>query len=167
MTVAGRKAVGNRVPVHSDNAHKKDWVVLLEASTIVGKPRDKLRVALTTQERKIVKRYRLFSKTQYFLIIEGYDPRIHALFFCPQLYRYDDDKLVPLGGDEIGRLMVQSLQGGATDRQPWYEPTEELPGEPVLKGTIETELDSVVVNLPTARSVSDKQTASDALRATN
>jgi hypothetical protein len=63
-----------------------DWVILLEASTIVGHTSDKLRVALTTQERKLVKKRKLFGKTEYFLVVDGYDPRIHALYFCPQLY---------------------------------------------------------------------------------
>jgi hypothetical protein len=151
MSVAGRKAVGNLVPVHPDNARRKDWIVLLEASTIVGSPRDRLRVALTTRERKIRKKFRLFSKTEYFLVIEGYDPRIHALYFCPQLFKYDDDKLVALDGEEIGRLMVQALQDGASDRQPWYEPLDQLPDEPVVKGSVQTELDSVVVNMPAPR----------------
>jgi hypothetical protein len=66
MSVAGRKAVGNLVPVHPDNARRQDWIILLEASTIVGAPRDKLRVALTTRERKIRKKFKLFSKTEYF-----------------------------------------------------------------------------------------------------
>lgn len=152
MSAAGMKAAGNLVPIHRDNARKKDWIVLLEASTIVGSPRDKLRVALTSLERKVVKKFRFFSPTQYFLVIDGYDPRIHALYFCPQLYKYEDDKLLPLEGEEIGRLMVQALQGGASERQPWYEPTEPLPDEPVVAGSVQTELDSVVVNMPAARS---------------
>jgi hypothetical protein len=151
MSVAGRKAVGNLVPVDPDNARRQDWIVLLEASTIVGSPRDKLRVALTTRERKVRKKFRLFSKTEYFLQIPGYDPRIHALYFCPQLYKYDDDKLVALDGEEIGRLMVQALQDGASDRQPWYEPLDKLPDDPVVTGSVQTELDSVVVNMPAPR----------------
>jgi hypothetical protein len=43
---------GNLVPVNADNANTRDWLVLLEASTIVGDQRGKLRVALVTQERK-------------------------------------------------------------------------------------------------------------------
>lgn len=129
--------------------------MLLEASTIVGKPRDKLRVALTTRERRIKKKFHLFSPSEYYLVIDGYDPRIHALYFCPQLYRYEDDKLVPLDGEEIGRLMVQALQDGASDRQPWYEPLDKLPENPVVTGSVQTELDSVVVTMP-ARSPGGK-----------
>jgi hypothetical protein len=160
MSIAGRKAVGNLVPVHPDNARRQDWIVLLEASTIVGSPRDKLRVALTTRERKVRKKFRLFGKTEYFLVIEGYDPRIHALYFCPQLYKYDDDKLVALDGEEIGRLMVQALQDGASDRKPWYEPLDQLPDQPVVTGSVQTELDSVVVNMPASRTPSGNKSKS-------
>src|SRR5918992_2880870 len=112
MPLFGRRPASHFVPIHPDNARKKDWIILLEAGTIVGKPRDKLRVAQTTTERKVVKRYSLFGKTRHFLVVDGYDPRIHALYFCPQLYKYDPDKkLVPLQGEEIGRLIAQSLEG--------------------------------------------------------
>jgi hypothetical protein len=151
MSADSRKAVGNLVPVHPDNIRKQDWIVLLEASTIIGTPRDRLRVALTTRERKVRRKYHLFTRTEHFLEIKGYDPRIHALYFCPQLYRYDNDKLVPLEGEEIGRLMVQALQDGASDRKPWYEPLDKLPEEPVVTGAVQTELDSVVVSMPPPR----------------
>ena len=49
------KQRGTLVPIHADNANTRDWLVLLEAATIVGHQRDKLRVALTTQERKRTK----------------------------------------------------------------------------------------------------------------
>ena len=58
MSIFERKPRGNLVPINADNTETKDWVVLLEAATIVGQQRDKLRVALTTQERKLVKRRR-------------------------------------------------------------------------------------------------------------
>ena len=156
MSIAGRKAVGNLVPVHPDNARRKDWIVLLEASTIVGSPRDKLRVALTTRDRKVRKKFKLFGEREYYLVIDGYDPRIHALYFCPQLYKYDNDKLVALDGEEIGRLMVQALQDGASDRQPWYEPLDKLPEDPVVTGSMQAELDSVVVTMPAPRTPGNK-----------
>jgi hypothetical protein len=62
---------GTLVPIHPDNAKTKDWVVLLEAATIVGQSRDRLRVALTTQERKLVRKKKLFQKPEYFLDIDG------------------------------------------------------------------------------------------------
>jgi hypothetical protein len=93
MSIFKRKSQGTLVPIHPDNAKTKDWVVLLEAATIVGESHDKLRVALTTQERKLVRKKKLFQKPQYFLVVDGYDPRIHALYFCPQLYRKEDSDL--------------------------------------------------------------------------
>ena len=154
MTLFRRKRPEDLIPLHPDNVRKRDWIILLEASTIVGSPRDKLRVALTTLERKIVRKYSLWLKPQHFLVIEGYDPRIHVLYFCPQLYRYDDDKLVPLEGDEIGRLIAQSVMGGALDRQPWYEPLDKMPTEPIVSATAQHEFDSVVVDMPRNRTPS-------------
>src|SRR5438067_13301514 len=95
------------IRIHPDNATSKDWVILLEAGTIIGPSPERLRVARSTLERKIVKKYKFMRKAKHFLVLEGYDPRIHAVFFCPQLYKYDSEKkLVPLEGDEIGRLIA-------------------------------------------------------------
>jgi hypothetical protein len=83
----------------------------------------------STLEKKIVKRYDLLLRVKHFLVVEGYDPRIHAVYFCPQLYKYDTDKkLVPLQGEEIGRLIAHSVEGGIRERRPWYQPSEELRG---------------------------------------
>jgi hypothetical protein len=144
----------NLVPVHPDNAKTRDWLVLLEAVTIVGRERDKLRVALTTQERKLVKKRKLFGKTQHFLVVDGYDPRIHALYFCPQLYKNETGTLVPLTGAEIGQLMAQALEKGAIEKAPWYEPSDSLPKEPVIRATPEMEFDSLVVDAPTPKAKS-------------
>jgi hypothetical protein len=86
--------------------------------------------------------------------VDGYDPRIHALYFCPQLYKYDQDKLVPLQGEEIGRLIAQSLEGGVNERRPWYEPLDKTPDEPIISGPMLGEFDAVVVEMPTARNSS-------------
>ena len=148
MSIFKRKSQGTLVPIHEDNAKTKDWVVLLEAATIVGQSRDKLRVALTTQERKLVKRRKLFQKPKYFLVVDGYDPRIHGLYFCPQLYRKEDGDLVPLSGQEIGQLMAQALEGGAVQKTPWYEPTDSMPKEPIIDSAPQPEFDSLVVETP-------------------
>jgi hypothetical protein len=150
MNIFKRKPQGILVPIHEDNAKTKDWLILLEAATIVGQTRDKLRVALTTQERKLVKKRKLFQKPKYFLVVDGYDPRIHALYFCPQLYRKEDGDLVPLSGQEIGQLMAQSLEGGAIEKSPWYEPSNSLPKEPIIDAP-DREFDSLVVDTPSAR----------------
>ena len=152
MGIFRRKAPNHLIPVHRDNANKKDWVILLEAGTIVGPSPERLRVARATLERRIVKKYNVLMQAAHFLVVEGYDARIHAVYFCPQLFRYDPDKkLVPLQGEEIGRLIAQALEGGVNERRPWYEPSEKMPTQPVLNTPMQTEYDTVVVEMPSAR----------------
>jgi len=147
-----RKVPTHLIPIHPDNITSKDWVILLEAGTIVGPSPDKLRVARATQERKIIKKYNVLLRAEHFLVVEGYDPRIHAVYFCPPLYRYDPDKkLVPLQGEEIGKLIAHALESGITERRPWYEPSEELPGEPIVSSSMQAEFDTLVVEMPGAR----------------
>jgi hypothetical protein len=91
-------------------------------------------------------------RADHFLVVEGYDPRIHAVYYCPQLYRYDPDKkLVPLQGEEIGRLIAQAVEDGVTERRPWYEPSEKMPNQPIIGTPMQTEFDTVVVEMPSAR----------------
>ena len=95
---------------------------------------EKLRVAEATLEKKIKTKYNIFLRKKHFLVLEGYDPRIHALYFCPQLYKFDgDNNLVPLQGEEIGQLVAQSVQDGVVDKQPWYEALDKLPTKPILE----------------------------------
>jgi hypothetical protein len=122
MGIFRRNVPSHYIPIHPDNITKKDWIILLEAGTIVGHSTEKLRVAMTTLERKIVKKYNIFFRAEHFLVLEGYDPRIHALYFCPQLYKFDaDGKLVALEGEEIGELLAQSVQDGVVEKHPWYD----------------------------------------------
>jgi hypothetical protein len=87
-----------------------------------------------------------------FLVVEGYDPRIHAVYFCPQLYKYDTDKkLVPLQGEEIGKLIAHAVEAGIRERRSWYEPSEKLPDQPIISTSIHEELDTLVVQMPDAR----------------
>ena len=87
MAIFGRKIPEHHlVEIHKDNATSTDWIVLLD-EPIVGPSPDRLRIARTTKERKIVKRRR-----KYFLVVDGYDPRIHAVYFCPQLFSYDAER---------------------------------------------------------------------------
>jgi hypothetical protein len=133
MGVFNRKVPRHYIPVHPDNVESKDWIVLLEVGTLVGRSVDMLRVAITTLERKIVTKYDVFLRKKYFLVVEGYDPRIHALFFCPQLYRLDSDhEPVALNGEEIGQTLAQSFRNGVSQKQPWYEPAESLPADPII-----------------------------------
>jgi len=79
------------------------------------------------------------------------------VYFCPQLYKYDPDKkLVPLQGDEIGKLIAQALARGVKDRRPWYEPSEKLPNQPIIKAPSD-EFETLVVEMPNARAAADKK----------
>lgn len=151
MGVFRRKVPRHFVPVHPYNISSKDWVILLEAGTIIGPTPEKLRVARFTQDKKLVKHRSLTGRAQHFLVVEDYDPRIHAVYFCPQLYKHDaDKKLIPLQGEEIGRLIARSLETGVNERRPWYEPSRQPPDEPVID-TRDVGYDSVVVDMPGAR----------------
>jgi hypothetical protein len=154
MSIFDRKMPSHFIRINPNNATNKDWLILLEAGTIVGPSPGKLRVARSTQERKVVKKYNLRLQAEYYLDLEGYDPRIHAVYFCPQLYKYDSEKkLVPLYGEEIGKLVAQALESGIKERRPWYVPSEDFPAEPSINGSIETEFDALVVDMPKRSSV--------------
>lgn len=153
MGLFRRKVPTHLIRLHPDNVRSKDWLILLEAGTIIGPSPERLRVARSTLERKIVRKYDPLLRAEHFLDVEGYDPRIHAVFFCPQLYKYDSDKrLVPLQGDEIGKLIAHSLESGINERQPWYGPSEKLPDQPIIDAPMKTELEALVVDMPVARS---------------
>jgi hypothetical protein len=160
MGVFRSKVPSHYIPIHPDNIPKKDWIILLEAGTIVGPCTEKLRVAKATVERRIVKKFNLFLRARHYLVMEEYDPRIHALYFCPQLYKLDSDhKLVPLAGEEIGHLLAQQLQNGVVDKKPWYEPSEKLPSHPVIAADFDTEFESLVVEAPKLHSITNNRNA--------
>ena len=149
MGIFKRSVPQNYVPIHEDNIASKDWIVLLEAGTIIGSPNEKLRVAKATTERKIAKKYNIFLQRQCFLVLDEYDPRIHALYFCPQLYKRDaEGKLIALDGQEMGELLVQQLQKGVVQRTPWYEPADEIPTQPTISGKLDTNFETMVVEVP-------------------
>jgi hypothetical protein len=86
--------------------------------------------------KKIVTKYNIFLRKSHFLVVEGYDQRIHALYFCPQLYKLDSDKKpVALNGEEIGNLLAQSVRDAVVEKQPWYDPSETVPDEPIISDT--------------------------------
>jgi hypothetical protein len=154
MSIFDRKLQNHFIRINPNNATNKDWLILLEAGTIVGPSPGKLRVARSTQERKVVKKYNMRLQAEYYVDLEGYDPRIHAVYFCPQLYKYDSEKkLVPLYGEEIGKLIAQALESGIKERSPWYVPSDDLPTEPAVNGSIEREFDTLVVDMPKRSSV--------------
>jgi hypothetical protein len=154
MGIFQRKVPNHFIRINPNNATNKDWLILLEAGTIVGPSPGKLRVARSTQERKVVKKYNLLLQAKHYLDVEGYDPRIHAVYFCPQLYKYDSEKkLVPLYGEEIGKLIAQALESGIKERRPWYVPSDDLPIEAAINSSIEAEFDTLVVDMPKRSSV--------------
>ena len=66
-------------------------------------------------------------------------------------HRCDSDKkLVPLPGEEIGKLIAQSIVG-VTKRRIWYEPSEKLPEQPTIGAPSPMEFDTVVVDMASAR----------------
>ena len=143
------KVPSHLIPVNPQYATNNDWVILLEAGTIIGPSPERLRVARSTLERKIVKKYNFMLKAKHFLVLEGHDTRIHAVFFCPHLYKYDSEKkLVPLHGDEIGKLIAHAVEGGITERRPWYNPSEKSPDRPIIDTQMNTEFDTLVVDSP-------------------
>jgi len=74
------------------------------------------------------------------------------LYYCPQLYKYDGEKrLVPLEGEEIGRLVAKAVQNGVVEKRPWYPPLEMLPREPVVDGKMDIDFDSMVIDAPVSK----------------
>ena len=57
---------------------------------------------------------------------------------------------MPLQGEEIGKLIAQALASGVKARRPWYEPSENLPDQPVVNAP-KDQLDTLVVDMPSAR----------------
>jgi hypothetical protein len=148
MAFFRRKNRRHLIPLHPDNVRNEDWLVILEANTIVGPGREPLRVACAMRECRIVTRLRSF-KWRLFLLLEHYDPRIHVLFFCPQLYQYDKDgALVPLRSDEIGKFVARALDDKTAVRRPWYNPMETLPSRPLVAEPMLEEYDTLLVESP-------------------
>ena len=146
MGLIRRRVPRHFVQIHPDNVATNDWVILLEAGTIVGRPTERLRVAAATLEKKIIAKRNIFLRKTYYLVLPGYDPRIHALYFCPQLYKLDSsNKLVPLEGEDIGTLLARSVRNGVVEKCPWYEPLEQVPKNPVVANVEKAGLDSLVV----------------------
>ena len=151
MGIFRRKVPSHYIPIHPENITKKDWVILLEVGTIVGSPAETIRVAVATLDKKIVTKYNIFLRKTHYLVLEGYDPRIHALYFCPQLYKYNSDRqLVALEGEEIGRLLAQSVKDGVMKKLPWYEPSNNSPPEPVISPTTKIDFDTMIISEPSA-----------------
>jgi hypothetical protein len=132
------------LPVHRENVSNKDWVILLEANTIVDGSDQRVRVAGVTQAREIIKRKWPFG-ARFLLWVEGYNPRIHFVVFCPQLYKYDKDgRVVPLRGSDIGRFIAHSVNNKVMPRKPWYGLTSEIPRQPIVSDSLIEEYDTLI-----------------------
>lgn len=85
-------------------------------------------------------------KLRPFLVLEGFDPRIHFVVLCPQLYKYDHDSvLVPVRGEEIGAFIARALNHKTVLRCPWYKLMDKIADQPLITETILTELDTLVI----------------------
>src|SRR6516165_10475387 len=70
MGILRREVPSHYIPIHPDNIAKKDWIILLEAGNIVESAARKLRVALATTEKRIVRKYNLFLRAEHFLVLD-------------------------------------------------------------------------------------------------
>jgi hypothetical protein len=132
------------LPVHTDNVRNTDWVILLEANTIVGGSGERLRVAQAGQAREIIRKGWPF-RPRFFLYVKGYNPRIHFVVFCPQLYKYDHaGHLLPLRGIEIGQFIARALDDKATPRTPWYALSSGPSDQPIINESLLTEYDTLL-----------------------
>jgi hypothetical protein len=50
-------------------------------------------------------------------------------------------------------LIAHALEGGVTPKRPWYEPSEKTPDQPAISAKLQSEFDTVVVELPNQRNV--------------
>ena len=89
------------IEIHPHNLGKNDWIIVLEAWTIVGPSPERLRVAKATTDRKIVTKYNIFLRKRHYLVLGGYDPRIHALY-----YQFHGRAVAGLAELDAGRILL-------------------------------------------------------------
>ena len=110
MGLFRRKVPHDYVPIHPDNIATNNWIILLEGGDHSWVQRSKTAGGESYLGKKDQEKIQHLSPKKQFLVLEGDDPRIHAVYFCPQLYKYDgDNALAPLTGEEIGQLVAQSV----------------------------------------------------------
>jgi hypothetical protein len=130
------------VPIDPDNVSKTDWLILLEVGS--DAPHN-IRVAHTTLEKTIAKKSNFFLRKEYFIVLEGYDPQTHVLYFCPQLYKRDTDgNLIALEGEEIGELLVQAFRNGSIKRQVCCQSPEKFDIQPIIGKRTSIDLNTLV-----------------------
>jgi hypothetical protein len=59
-----------------------------------------------------------------------------------------DGKPAALSGEEIGKMLAQSVRDGVVEKQPWYGPGEISPEEPIIAASSKTSFDTLVVEDP-------------------
>jgi hypothetical protein len=112
---------------------------------MVGDSPDDIRVVQATLEKTIAKKYDAFLRKEYFIVLEGYDPQTHALYFCPQLYKRDrEGSLTALKGEEIGELLVQAFWNGAVKRRVCSLPSHKSDIQPIIGETTNIDLDTLL-----------------------
>ncbi len=79
MGLFRKKTLNHLIPIHPDNIGNKDWVILLEAGTIVPPSPQGIRVARHMQEKNILMQSDMW-RSKHFMVIEGYNPRIYAVY---------------------------------------------------------------------------------------
>jgi hypothetical protein len=45
-------------------------------------------------------------------------------------------------------LIAHAVEGGITERRPWYDPSEKLPDRPIIDAKMNMEFDTLVVDMP-------------------
>jgi hypothetical protein len=70
MGMFHRKVPPHYIPIQPDNIPTNNWLILLEAGTIVAPKAEKLRVAKATKETKIKRKYNIFLRKEHFLVLE-------------------------------------------------------------------------------------------------
>ena len=62
---------------------------------------------------------------------------------------------MPLEGDEIGRLIAHAVEGGITERRPWYDPSE------IIDAQMNMEFGTLVVDIPSAQNPAVRGSSKD------
>ena len=112
MGVFGKRAPSHLIPVSPDNAASNDWVVLLEAGTIVGPSPDRLRVAKSTLEKKIVKRYNFFLRATHFLNVAASARSAVTAAITPSLQRRAPSAVLAAAVMHLGLVDLRLQEGG-------------------------------------------------------
>jgi hypothetical protein len=48
-------------------------------------------------------------------------------------------------------LIAHAVEGGITERRPWYDPSEKLPDRPIIDAEMNVEFETLIVDIPSAQ----------------